>query len=332
MKLKMYIVLAFVGVLSVFAWQKYSTQKHSIDSETDVKTISIGIVQFIEHPALDQTRQGILDFLKEKGYNDANGTHIDFESAQGNSALSTQIIQKFVGQKVDLIIALGTTTAQAAKQATLENKIPVVFASVTDPLSAKLVDSMDVPGKNITGVSNYISIAKQFAFFKRILPHLKDIGVVYNPGEQNSVVMIDKMNEVADVFNLSIHTSPATKTSDVMSSTQSLVNKSQAIFINNDNTALSAIDAVIKVGNERDLPVFVSDVELLNKGALAALGANQYELGKQAGAIAHRILSGESPGKIAVEMPHKIIAKVNIPVSARLGIAYQNDHSGAFEG
>lgn len=328
MKIKIYLSLVILGIISIFAWQKYSvsTQKTDINK----KAITIGIIQFIEHPALDQTRQGIFDSLKENGYIDTKNARIHFESAQGNSGLSAQIIQKFVGQRVDVIVAIGTTTAQAAKQATIDNQIPVVFASVTDPMGAKLVDSMEIPGKNVTGVSNYVSISKQFSFFKRILPHLKNIGVVYNPGEQNSVVMIDKMKEVADVFDLDIHTSPATKTSDVMSATQSIIHKSEAIFINNDNTALSAIDAVIKVGNERDVPVFVSDVDLLSKGALAALGPNQYELGKQAGVMIQRILSGESPSKMAVELPKKVIAKVNVAVSARLQIPYQSEKLESF--
>jgi putative ABC transport system substrate-binding protein len=328
MKIKIYLSLGILGIASIFAWQKYSTPPLQADAQKKITTI--GIIQFIEHPALDQTRQGVLDSLKDNGYINNKNASIHFESAQGNSGLSAQIIQKFVGQKVDVIVAIGTTTAQTAKQATLENKIPVVFASVTDPMGAKLVDSMENPGKNITGVSNYISISKQLSFFKRLLPHLKNIGVVYNPGEQNSVIMIDKMKEVADVFNIDIHTSPATKTSDVMSASQSLIHKSEAIFINNDNTALSAIDAVIKVGNEHDIPVFVSDVDLLDKGALAALGPNQYELGKQAGAMIKRILTGESPSKMAVELPKKVIAKVNIAVSARLGVPYQNEKFESF--
>ncbi|MDP3371702.1 MAG: ABC transporter substrate-binding protein [Candidatus Paracaedibacteraceae bacterium] len=328
MKIKIYLSLALLTIISIFAWQKYLAPTQKTDLSKKITTI--GIIQFIEHPALDQTRQGILDSLKENGYIDNKNARIHFESAQGNSGLSAQIIQKFVGQKVDIIVAIGTTTAQAAKQATVESKTPVVFASVTDPVGAKLVDSMAVPGKNVTGVSNYISISKQFSFFKRILAHLKNIGVVYNPGEQNSVVMIDKMKEVADVFDLGIHTSPATKTSEVMSASQSLIHKSEAIFINNDSTALSAIDAVIKVGNERDIPVFVSDIDVLNKGALAALGPNQYELGKQAGIMIQRILSGESPSKMTVELPKKVFAKVNVAVSARLQIPYQSEKFESF--
>ena len=329
MKKKVYLLIIIAGALSLFYWQKsVNTQK-----KADVtKTFVIGIIQVVEHPALDQTREGIIDALAENGYIDHENARIHYESAQGNPAIATQIVQKFIGQEANLIIAIGTTVAQTAKQATQENRIPVVFASVTDPMAAKLVDYLDEPGKNVTGVSNYISISKQFSFFKRLLPHLKHIGVVYNPGEANSVSIVDKMNEVSDVFDITMHTSAATKTSDVMAATQSLIQKSEAIFINNDNTALSAFDAVVRVATEHDIPVFVSDVDCLDKGALAVLGPDQYEIGKQAGVMAHRILSGEAPGKIAVQMPKKIHAKVNLPVSQRLGIAYLNDSTELFEG
>jgi len=327
--MRMYLALVITAVISIFVWHKYTNPENKLDEKSHYV---IGIIQVVEHPALDQTRMGILAALKENGYTNNKNVNVHYESAQGNPALATQIIQKFIGQKADLIIAIGTTVAQTAKQATQENKIPVIFASVTDPMNAKLVASLDMPGGNVTGVSNYISISKQFAFFKRLLPHLKHIGVVYNPGEANSVTIIDKMNEVSDVFDITLHTSPATKTSDVMAATQNLIGKTEAIFINNDNTALSAFDAVVKVANEHEIPVFVSDIDCVEKGALAALGPDQYELGKQVGQMAHRILSGKTPSNPPVEMPKKVQAKMNFHVSTKLGIAYQNDTTELFEG
>ncbi|MES2252653.1 MAG: ABC transporter substrate-binding protein [Pseudomonadota bacterium] len=327
--MRTYLALALATIISIGVWHKYTKQENKSDEKTNYL---IGIIQVVEHPALDQTRLGILEALKENGYINTKNTTVQYESAQGNPALATQIIQKFIGQKANLIIAIGTTVAQTAKQATQENKIPVIFASVTDPMNAKLVASLDMPGGNVTGVSNYISISKQFSFFKRLLPHLKNIGVVYNPGEANSVSIIDKMNEVSDVFDITLHTSAATKTSDVMAATQNLIGKTEAIFINNDNTALSAFDAVVKVANEHEIPVFVSDIDCIEKGALAALGPDQYELGKQAGQMAHRILSGKSPSNTPVEMPKKVHAKVNFHVSTKLGIAYQQNSTELFEG
>ncbi|MDP5370075.1 MAG: hypothetical protein NWR39_00655 [Pseudomonadota bacterium] len=139
------------------------------------------------------------------------------------------------------------------------------------------------------------------------------------------------MNAVSDVFDITIPPTAATKTSDVMAAAQNLLQKAQAIFINNDNTALSAIDVIVKVATEHNIPVFTSDVDCLEKGALAALGPDQYELGKQAGKMTHRILLDELPSSIPVEMPKKVYAKVNSSVATKLGIAYQNDTVETFE-
>lgn len=329
MKLKNYLLILTVLAIALFSWRKFTSPQTR--SALDDGMYVIGIIQVVEHPALDQTRAGIMDALKEYGYINAPNTRIYHESAQGNPALATQIVQKFIGLNADVIIAIGTTAAQAAKQATQGNNIPVVFASVTDPIQAKLVDSFEKPGKNITGVTNFISISKQFTFFKRLLPQLKQLGSVYNPGEANSVSMINKMNEVSDVFDFTIHTTAATKTSEVMTATQNLLQKAQAIFVNNDNTALSAIDVVVKVATERNIPVFTSDIDCLEKGALAALGPDQYELGKQAGRITHRILLDEKPSSIPVEMPKKIYARMNPSVAEKLGIPYKSDRVETFE-
>lgn len=329
MKLKHYLLIITAIVIAVIGWKKYLSSQTRSALEDGMYVI--GIIQVVEHPALDQTRAGIMDVLKECGYVDAPNARIYYESAQGNPALATQIVQKFIGLKADVIVAIGTTAAQAAKQATQGNNIPVVFASVTDPLQAKLVNSFEKPGKNVTGVSNFISTSKQFTFFKRLLPHLKQLGCVYNPGEANSVSLVNKMNEVSDVFDITIHTTAATKTSEVMTATQNLSQKAQAIFINNDNTAHSAIDVIVKVATEHNIPVFTSDVDCLEKGALAALGPDQYELGKQAGKMTHRILLDELPSTIPVELPKKIYAKMNASVATKLGIPYQEDSIETFE-
>jgi putative ABC transport system substrate-binding protein len=330
MKIKTFLLILITAVITIIVWKKYTSPLTK--SALDDGVYTVGIIQVVEHPALDQTRAGIMDVLKEHGYVDSNNSRIYYESAQGNPALATQIVQKFIGLKADVIVAIGTTVAQTAKQATQENKTPVIFASVSDPLQAKLVDSLESPTGNVTGVSNFVSISKQFAFFKRILPHLKQLGSVYNPGEANSVSIISKMNEVSDVFDITIHTTAATKTVEVMAATQNLLQKAEAIFVNNDNTALSAIDVIIKVATERGIPVFTSDIDCLDKGALAALGPDQYELGKQAGRMAHRILQDESPSSIPVEMPKIVHTKVNTVVAEKLGITYKKDKVETFGG
>lgn len=270
--------------------------------------LKISILQTTDHPALNVTREGFLEELSVLGYKDAC---IELQSAQGNTALAAQIAQKFLSSHPDMILAIGTTAAQAALTAAKGTRVPIVFASVTDPLSAKLVSSLEKPDGIITGVSNFVSVEPQFALFKKLVPHLKTIGVVYNPGEANSVAMLDKMKVAAQELELNLSLAAASKTSDVMEAAQSLCGKADALFVNNDNTALAAFKSVVKAAQTCGIPAFVSDVDLLNQGALAAMGPNQFDLGRQAARMTDRILSNPGQPLPPVEFPQKMEEHVN---------------------
>jgi putative ABC transport system substrate-binding protein len=316
--LKWLIVIGILGYGLMIA-QRYLNRDDSLPKG---QMPLVGVIQVIEHPALDQSRQGILDELKENGFIPDKTMQWFYESAQGNPALAAQIAQKLVGQKVDIIITIGTTPSQAAAQATQTSPdIPVVFSSVTDPLAAKLVTNPQKPNTNVTGVSNYVEVDKQFEAFCKILSSLKRLGIIYNPGEANSVILLEKMQEAAKKYDLKLVLAPAAKTSEVSAAAQSLVGKVDAIFINNDNTALAAFDSVTKVGQENNIAVFVSDMDCLNKGALAVLGPDQYDLGRQTGKMIVKILRDRLPIKgIPVEWPKNVELKINFDVARKLGI------------
>ncbi|MCX7343732.1 MAG: ABC transporter substrate-binding protein [Proteobacteria bacterium] len=252
----------------------------------------IGVIQAIEHPALDQTRKGIFDELQAQGFSDKVKIDWRYESAQGNPSLATQIAQKFIGQKAKTIVTIGTTVSQSALQAIQQSGsgIPLVFASVTSPVSAKLITSDKKPEKGVCGVSNYVSASRQFEYFKKLLPNMKRIGVVYSPGEANSIVLNEEMLKAAENMDLEIVFAAANKTSDVSAATQSLLDKVDAIFVNNDNIALASFDSIVASAKLQNIPVFVSDIDCIQSGALAALGADQYELGRQVGKIVADIL------------------------------------------
>jgi putative ABC transport system substrate-binding protein len=272
--------------------------------------LKISILQTIEHPALDATRKGLLEELPKLGYSDPT---VDYQSAQGNAALAVQIAQKFISNSPDIIVAIGTKAAQAAMTATKESKIPVVFASVTDPLAAKLVTSLDTPTGNITGVSNFVAPEPQFKFFKKRLPSLKKLGIVYDPGEPNSVALNTMMDKAAKELGLEIVYAIAAKTSDVFAASQSLCGKVDAIFVNNDNTALSAFKSVVKAAQSCGIPAFVSDVDIVDQGALAALGPDQLDLGRQVARIVDKILKNPKAPFPAVEFPEKTEEVVQKP-------------------
>ncbi len=268
--------------------------------------LKISILQLIEHPTLNATREGLLEELAKRGYKDGENLVLDFQSAQGNPSLAAQIAQKFASNKPDMIVAIATIAAQAAMSATKDTDIPVVFSSVTDPLSAKLVTNLKAPTGNITGVSNFVPVEDQFKFFKRLLPSLKRLGIIYNPGEANSIALNTLMEKHAPAFGLTLVMAAAPKTTDVLAATQSLCGKVDAVFVNNDNTALSVFKNVVKAAQDCGIPAFVSDIDIADQGALAALGPDQRELGRQTARMVDFILKNPKAPLPAVEFPEKM--------------------------
>lgn len=272
----------------------------------------IGVIQVIEHPALDATCKGIRDELTELGFKE--NLQWSWDSAQGNPALATQVAQKFVGQEVNLLIGIGTTAAQAALSASRDRKIPVVFASVTDPKGAKLTG-------NVTGVSNFVPPKEQFDVILKILPTAKKIGVVYNPGEANSASLLIQMQEESQKKGLELVSATASKTSEVTSAAQSLIGKVDAIFINNDNTALAAINSIGQICRDNKIPLFASDGNLVESGALALLGADQYAIGRQTGRMVAKILRGEAKASdVQIEYPANVNVDLNDKIAESLGV------------
>jgi putative ABC transport system substrate-binding protein len=269
----------------------------------------IGVIQVIEHPALDATCKGIRDELNQQGFKE--NMQWVWDSAQGNPALAMQIAQKLMGQEMQVLVAIGTTGAQAALN------VPVVFASVTDPKGAKLIG-------NVTGVSNFVSPEDQFDMMLKIIPNLKKLGVIYNPGEANSDSLLKKMQDAAKRKGIEIVPATASKTSEVAIAAQSLIAKVDAIFINNDNTALAALSTVGQVCREKKIPLFSSDGDINESGALALLGADQYEIGRQTGRIVAKILRSEPTSSIPIEYPTKVNVELNSNVAKTLGITIPN--------
>ncbi|MEI8295017.1 MAG: ABC transporter substrate-binding protein [Alphaproteobacteria bacterium] len=275
----------------------------------------VGIVQLIEHPALDQTRAGIIDALKKEGIDEG----VQWQSAQGNPALALQIAQFYIGQKVQVLVTIPTTATQMALTAAKGSSIPIVFASVTDPVGAKFLSA----GHPITGVSNFVETTLQVELFKKILKKEQPrLGVIYNAGEANSVILVEQMKAIKGVTWIFV---TASKTSEVAQAAENLVSQVDAIFINNDNTALAAFDSIVTVATRKKVPVFCSDVDTVDKGAVAAMGANQYELGLQAGEMIVRLLNGDNVKDIAVATPRKIEIRLNQKMAATIGLSFPED-------
>lgn len=267
----------------------------------------IRIIKAIEHPALNSVEKGIVDSMNLKNIK------ISIESAQGNVSIASQIANKFVNQKTDLVISIGTMPAQCFLKYTNDDKTKMIFSSVTDPKSANLEGQ-----KNVYGVSNFVDIEQQIKIFKEIQPNLKTLGILYNPGEINSVTIVNKLKIVCEKNNISLLTCTVQKTSEISQASVKIVKNVDAVFISNDNTVLSSLKNVIKVFNEYKKPVYVSDTDAVEQGCLCAVGPNQYKIGVQTGKMANKILAGENVFEI--EYPKDVDLYINFDVAKNLNI------------
>lgn len=283
----------------------------------------VAITQIVEHPALDAVHQGVRDELAEEGFSDGDNLTLTHESAQGNSAIASQIARKFVGEGPDVIVAIATPSAQT--MAAAARNIPVVFSAVTDPVGAKLVQSLEKPGANITGVTDMLPIERHIDLLERVVPDAKTIGTVYNPGEANAVALVELLEASLEARGLKLAKAAATKTSEVLGAARSLVGKADAIYLTTDNTVISAAEAVVSVGERAKIPVFAADTATVSRGAVAALGFDYYDLGRQTGGMVARILNGANPADMAVESVDTLNLFVNPEAAERMGITLSQD-------
>lgn len=277
----------------------------------------VATTAIVEHPALDAVRDGVREALAEAGYGEGD-LKFTYESAQGNPATAAQIARKLVGEEPDVIVAIATPSAQAVVSATQE--IPVVFSAVTDPKGAKLVQDLEHPGGNVTGFSDMVPVDRHIDLIKEIVPDAKRIGVPYNPGEPNAVSLVNMLEEVAPEKGVGIVTAAAPKSSDVMTAAQSLVGKADVFYILTDNTVVTALESVIKVGIDNKIPVFAADTGSVDRGAVAALGFNYHDMGLQTGQVVARILKGENPGDIPVRVAETNELYVNKKMAEAMGV------------
>jgi len=290
----------------------------SFSKSAEMKKIYISKV--IDHPALNETARGIVDFLIESDYLQGKNIDLRIDSTQGSSLLAMQIATKFVSYHPDVVVGIGTISAQGFIRAIQGTDIKLVFSSITDPVSAGLVSGIDSTRGNITGVSNFVDLTPQLEIFKKVQPNLKNLGFIYNPSEANSRAILTRLEAICPEFGIKLVKISASKTSEVPQAASAAVNKIDAFFISNDNTALSALATIINVANQNQKPVYVSDIDTVEQGALIALGPNQYDLGKQTGKMIVRLLKGEDISNIPVEYPVKTELVINLKAADKIGI------------
>ncbi len=311
-----------LGLIGIFLFLLGCGPKKPAE-EAAAGKVKLGIIQIVEHPALDAARKGFLDYLKENGYEEGKNLIVDYGNAQGDQTMLQTIARKLVSEKCDLILAIATPSAQAAAAATSE--IPILITAVTDPVAAKLVKSAQHPGTNVTGTTDMNPIKEQVALVKKVAPTAKKLGVVYNAGEVNSQVQVAKVKEVAPEFGFEVVEATVSNSSEVLQATQSLVGRVQAIYLPTDNTVASAVESVVKVAEDHDLPVIAGEEGMVNRGALITLGIDYYKLGRQTGAMALRVLKGAKPAEMPIESQKDLSLVINLKAAKKMNVEIPQD-------
>ncbi|WP_044748785.1 ABC transporter substrate-binding protein [Bacillus alveayuensis] len=280
------------------------------------KTYKVGVTQFVEHPSLDAAFEGFKKALEDKGLS----VTYDVQNAQGDMNNNQTIANNFVADKVDLIFANSTPSALAALNATKD--IPIVFTSVTDPVGAQLVKSMEEPGGNVTGTTDTHpeAIPKTVEFINKYIDGNR-VGMIYNSGEQNSVAQVEIVKKAMEGTDLEIVPVSVSTSAEVKQAAESLVGKVDCFYIITDNTVVSALESVIQVANNEDIPLFVGELDSVKRGGFAAYGFDYYDIGYEAGVMAAEILEGKKkPSDLPVQYPQKLKLQINKKAAEEMGV------------
>ncbi len=281
---------------------------------------TVAVSQFVEHPALDSVLRGMQEYLKENGVAVTWSVH----NAQANMATATQIAQQMVGEKADLLVAIATPSAQTCVQALAKApadlKRPFLFSAVTDPVAAGLVKDLQKPDAGITGVSDLLPVEEHLRMVLAYKPGIKKLGLLYNAGEANSKATVATVKELSGKLGFAVVEATAGKTADVHQAAKSLVGRVDAVFIPTDNTIVAGLESVIKIGVDNKLPIFAADVDSVKRGAVAAMGFDYYQHGRQTGAMAAKILNGTKPESLPVEFQKELQLHINAGFSRQMGL------------
>jgi len=282
-------------------------------SEAPAQSYNIGISQFVTHPSLDAARKGFEEGLEEAGLD----VTLYVQNAQADQATANTIAGTFASSKPDLILAIATPSAQTVAQAISD--IPVLFTAVTDPVSAKLVNSLEAPGANVTGTSDANPVLEQLTLLKDLDPEAKRVGVVYSSGEVNSQVQVEWAKEAAAELGLEIVEATVSNSSEVQQAANSL--DVDAFYVPTDNAVVSALESLIGVAQDRKVPVIAAEGDSVERGAVATYGLNYEKLGAQTAEMAVRILTEDAdPATMPVETQTELELYVNPAAAEAMGV------------
>lgn len=322
-KRKIAISLMALIATSLFVGCK-GEEKSSVKDE---KKYNIGISQLVQHPALDSAKDGFIEGLKEKGYEEGKNIVIEYQNAQGDNATSQTIAQKFVSEKKDLILAIATNSAQAVYNATKD--IPTVFTAVTDPVAAGIAKDWKSSGTNLTGVSDMVPVDKQLDLLTKLKADIKVLGVIYNTSEANSVVQVNSLKEEASKLGISIKEIGVTNVNEINQNLSAVIKEIDALYTPTDNTVASAYDLVGQIAVKNNVPILGAEEAVVAKGGLCSIGIDYFKLGKETGYKAAELLDGKKPDEIEITTLSDMSITINTDVAEKLNIKIPSDIEGS---
>ena len=280
--------------------------------------VKIGILQQLEHVALDNAREGFVKALEDNGYVDGENLVLDIQNAQSDQSNLSTMSDRLVNEKNDIILAIATGAAQSVAGKTKD--IPILITAVTDPVDAGLAESMEKPNTNISGTSDASPIKEQIELMLRLKPDTKVVGLMYTSSEDNSVLQINQVKAILDDMNLEYVEQTVTNSNDVQQAAQSIVKKCDAIYIPTDNVLASSMAIVGSEAVREKVPVICGESGMVMSGGLATLGIDYYNLGYQTGEMAIRILNGEDITTMQIETQKDYSYTINGDMADALGI------------
>ena len=309
--IKMYLFAALCVLLMSLTLSSCTGESRSNDQ------ITIGIIQMMEHPSLDLIRTSFLEEMEALGYTD-----VVFEHRNGvgtDMTVLTSIAQTFVGNNVDLILAIATLPAQAAAAATSD--IPVIFAASSNPVAAGLVESLQHPDANVTGTSDALPLEAIFNFALELVPEIRTFGFVYNLGEVNSVAAINDAKALLASLGLEYREATVTSTADVQQAALSLVGHVDAFFTPTDNTVAAAMPVFTQVAIDAGLPIFTGADSMVIDGGLATVGIDYAILGRENARMVSRVLAGTPISELPVVTMQEFRTIVNRNTAEAIGVS-----------
>ena len=299
------------------------TRDVSKNSNEVKEMYTIGINQLVQHDALDASREGFIEGLKEKGFEEGKNLKIDYQNAQGDIAIAKTISDQFVTSKVDMIFAIATSSLQASYNATKD--IPIVFTAVTDPIGAGVAESWESSGTNVTGTSDMVSMEKQLSLLTTLVPDIKTLGVIYNSSEANSLAQVQELKKEVEKNAIDIKEISVTTVNEINQNLNAAIGSIDALYAPTDNTVASAYDLVGNICVNKNIPILCGEEAGVSKGGLCSIGIDYFKLGKEAGYKAAEILNGTKPSDIEISTLSDMSITINTDVAEKLNITIPED-------